>query len=131
MLKFLKSSLATTMIVALVATTSPIAAYAKLIGTDEVVAAQSFGYHDRAQLAAALDRADVAAMLEQHGVTVEQAKARLASMTEAEVNQLAATMNSAPAGAGIIGVLFTVFVILLVTDILGFTKIFPFTRAVR
>ncbi len=132
MLKFLKSSLATTMIVALVAATSPIAAYAKLIGTDEVVAAQSFGYHDRAQLAATLDRADVAAMLEQHGVTVEQAKARLASMTEAEVNQLAATMDSAPAGAdGVIAVLLTVFVILLVTDILGFTKIFPFTRAVR
>ncbi|MBW6495736.1 MAG: PA2779 family protein [Burkholderiaceae bacterium] len=119
------------MIVALVAATSPIAAYAKLIGTDEVVAAQSFGYHDRAQLAAALDRADVAAMLEQHGVTVEQAKARLAAMTEAEVNQLAATMDSAPAGAGIIGVLFTVFVILLVTDIFGFTKIFPFTRPIR
>ena len=41
MLKFLKSSLASTMIVALVATTSPIAAYAKLIGTDEVVTTQS------------------------------------------------------------------------------------------
>lgn len=131
MLKFLKSSLATTMIVALVATTSPIAAYAKLIGTDEVLTAQAFGYHDRAQLAASLDRPDVAALLEQHGVTAEQAQARLAAMTDAEVNQLAATIDSAPAGAGVIGLLVTVFVILLVTDILGFTKVFPFTRPIR
>ena len=132
MLKFLKSSLASSLIVALIATTSPIAAYAKLIGTDEVVTAQTFGHHDRAQLAAILDRADVAAMLEEHGVTVDQAKARLAAMTEDEVQQLAATIDTAPAGSSsIIGVLFTIFVILLVTDILGFTKVFPFTRSIR
>ena len=28
-------------------------------------------------------------------------------------------------------VVFTVFIVLLVTDILGFTKVFPFTRSVR
>jgi hypothetical protein len=37
-----------------------------------------------------------------------------------------------PAGAAdVVGVLFTVFIILLVTDILGLTKVFPFTRSVR
>jgi len=36
-----------------------------------------------------------------------------------------------PAGGDIIGVLFTVFVILLVTDILGFTNVFSFTRSAR
>ena len=33
-----------------------------------------------------------------------------------------------PAGAGVIGALFAVFVILLVTDILGLTDVYPFTR---
>ena len=42
-----------------------------------------------------------------------------------------AQIDSAPAGAGIVGTLFTVFVILLVTDILGLTKVFPFTRPIR
>jgi hypothetical protein len=40
-------------------------------------------------------------------------------------------VDQAPAGAGVVGTLFTVFLILLVTDILGFTKVFPFTRAIR
>lgn len=131
MLKSLKSSVATTMIVAFIAATTPIGAYAKLIGTDEVLAAQSSSILDRAQLAASLDRPDVAALLVQHGVSAEQAKERLAALTDAEVNQLAATIDTAPAGGSVVGVLVTVFVVLLVTDILGFTKIFPFTRSIR
>jgi hypothetical protein len=31
----------------------------------------------------------------------------------------------------VLGILFAVFVILLITDILGLTKVFPFTRPVR
>jgi hypothetical protein len=31
----------------------------------------------------------------------------------------------------VLGILFAVFVILLVTDILGLTKVFPFTRPIR
>jgi len=31
----------------------------------------------------------------------------------------------------VLGILFAVFIILLITDILGLTKIFPFTRPVR
>ena len=38
--------------------------------------------------------------------------------------------DKAPAG-GIIGVILFVFFVLLVTDILGFTKVFPFTRSIR
>lgn len=52
-------------------------------------------------------------------------------MSDGEVAQLAQRVDQAPAGAGVVGVLFTLFVILLVTDILGFTKVFPFTRAIR
>jgi hypothetical protein len=53
------------------------------------------------------------------------------ALTDQEAQTLAARIHDAPAGAGIIGTLFTVFVILLVTDILGFTKVFPFTRSIR
>ena len=38
----------------------------------------------------------------------------------------------APAGASdILGIILTIFVVLLITDILGFTKVFPFTRSIR
>ena len=38
------------------------------------------------------------------------------------------TMRLGLVGAGVIGALFAVFVILLVTDILGLTDVYPFTR---
>ena len=44
---------------------------------------------------------------------------------------MADQIENAPAGSGIIGAIVLIFLVLLVTDILGFTKVFPFTRSVR
>jgi hypothetical protein len=85
----------------------------------------------RERVASFLARDDVRAELQAQGVSADDAIARVKAMSDAEVAQLAQRVDQAPAGAGVIGVLFTVFVILLVTDILGFTKVFPFTRAIR
>lgn len=84
-----------------------------------------------AQLHAALDREDLAAKLAAHGVPLEAVRSRVDALTDAEAAEWAARIDSAPAGAGVVGTLFTVFVILLVTDILGLTKVFPFTRPIR
>ena len=54
-----------------------------------------------------------------------------AALSDAEAIDLAARIDQAPAGGDILGTLTFLFVLLLVTDILGFTKIFPFTRAIR
>jgi NaMN:DMB phosphoribosyltransferase len=70
------------------------------------------------------------AMLGQ-GVTPQAALERVAAMSDAEVAQLAGRIEQAPAGGDVLGILFTVFIVLLVTDIMGFTKVFPFTRSVR
>jgi len=68
-------------------------------------------------------------------VSPADVKARVAAMTDQEVTQLAGQIERLPAGGdGVGGVLFLVvfvFLVLLITDILGFTKIFPFTRPVR
>ena len=85
-----------------------------------------------ARLNAALARADVVAGLEARGVSVEQARARVAALSDAEAAHVADQIDQAPAGAAdALGVILFVFVLLLITDILGFTKIFPFTRSVR
>lgn len=42
-----------------------------------------------------------------------------------------ATAPTGMAGGEVIGVLFAILIILLVTDILGLTKVFPFTRSIR
>lgn len=106
------------------------AAPAPLIGTEQL-ASEMAPSASRAALMAALDRADLAAALQARGVSVDALRDRVQALTDAEAAQLLAQIDQAPAGASIVGVLFSVFVILLVTDILGLTKVFPFTRSVR
>ncbi len=85
---------------------------------------------DRARIFGMLEREDVRAQLEARGVDPTQVKARVAALTDEEAAAIAAQVDELPAG-GVLGFLLLVFVILLVTDILGFTKIFPFTRPMR
>lgn len=114
------------------ATVQPVMAQA--ISTEQaatVLMAAPQASEARARLNAALDRADLAKALADRGVSIDQVRARVNALTDAEATELLRQIDSAPAGADIIGTLFTVFVILLVTDILGLTKVFPFTRSVR
>lgn len=109
-------------------------AHAGLVSTEQVAAAEGVrtATAQRAAVNAALARADVQAGLAERGVSVEQARARVAALTDDEVAVVAETIETAPAGASdVLGVLLTVFVVLLITDILGFTKVFPFTRSIR
>jgi hypothetical protein len=104
-----------------------------LIGTEQAaVALQAVAPSDaHTRLAAALDRADLAAALQARGVTAEQLRARIHALTDVEAKQLLEQIDQAPAGGDVLGLIFTIFIILLVTDILGLTKVFPFTRSVR
>jgi hypothetical protein len=87
---------------------------------------------DRAQIYSLLDREEVRNQLQAHGVSPADVKARVAAMTDEEAAALARQIEALPAGgADVLGVLLTVFIVLLITDILGFTKIFPFTRSIR
>jgi hypothetical protein len=113
-------------------------AQSALVGTEQVAAAQGVVSADaqavaeRARVLELLDRPEVAAGLVERGLSAEQARERVAALTDAEVAQLAHTLDTAPAGAdGVIGVIVFIFVLLLVTDILGLTKVYPFTRSVR
>jgi len=104
--------------------------HAGLVGTDKVaVSAQS--QSERERIRTFLDREDVRKELQTQGVDVNTAKARVDALTDEEVQKVAGKLDQMPAGGDIIGILFTVFVILLVTDILGFTKVFPFTRSIK
>lgn len=89
------------------------------------------GNSERSQVLSILDRQEVRAGLEARGVSPADVKARVAAMSDDEVAQLAGQLESLPAGGDVLGVLLVVFIVLLITDILGFTKIFPFTRSVR
>lgn len=89
---------------------------------------------ERARVAAFLGREDVRKELQAHGVSPEAAVERAQALSDDEVRQLAGKIDGLPAGAdggSVLGIIFTVFIVLLITDILGFTKVFPFTRSIR
>jgi hypothetical protein len=75
----------------------PFSSQAAMIGTDRVVAAQQLAARDQVQ--SYLARGDVQSQLQAMGVSPETAKDRVAAMTDAEVQQLAGQIQSAPAGA--------------------------------
>lgn len=103
------------------------AAQAGMIGTEAVVnAAQA--QQDRERLRSALNRDDVQAQLIARGVDPAQVQARVDSLTDQEVQTLAKNMDQLPAGGDAIGWLVFIFLVLLITDIMGLTNIFPFVK---
>lgn len=103
------------------------AAQAAIVGTDAVVSAQRAD-QERARLHELLDRETVQQQLLAAGVDPQQAKARVDALSDSEVQTLAAKIDELPAGGDALGVLVFVFVVLLITDILGFTDVFPFVK---
>jgi hypothetical protein len=94
----------------------------------------ALGAAQRDQVNRLLERADVQARLADFGVKASEVKARVAALADDEVAQLVQKIDSLPAGAdggSLIGALLIVFIVLLITDILGVTKVFPFTRPIR
>lgn len=99
-----------------------------LVSTQEVINADQVRA-DRQQIAELLARADVREQLAAQGVDPAEVEQRVAALSDQEVRQMNEKLDQMPAGASsVVGVLFAVFVILLITDLLGLTKVFPFTR---
>lgn len=105
-------------------------ANAGIVATDQALSHELAG-QDRTRINAFLDRDDVLAQLQQQGVTAGEAKARVNALTDEEAHKIAGKLDQLPAGGDILGLLFTIFIVLLVTDILGLTKVFPFTRPIN
>ncbi len=104
--------------------------HAALIGTDQLVNAAQVA-QNRERVRVFLQRKDVRDMLQQRGVDANVALSRVDAMTDSEVQTMATQLDKLPAGGDVLGTVVLVFFVLLITDILGLTKIFPFTRPVR
>lgn len=127
-----RKSVAYTVVGAVALASVPIApAGAALIDNDRIVGVEQ-GKSDRATVEAFMARDDVRQQFESLGVDPAEADRRVASLSDEEVAQLADNINGAPAGQGVLGALIgaglVIFLVLLITDILGFTKVFGFTE---
>lgn len=125
-----KRFLASTLIASTLVMGLPATAQAGIVPTQDAMSTSSATVN-RAQINTFLARADVRKGLMDQGIDVEAAQSRVNSLSDAEVAELAGRVDQAPAGGDVLGLMFTVFIVLLVTDILGLTKVFPFTRSVR
>ncbi len=125
-----KQLVASVLIVGLTTMGFPLAAQASIVPTEQIVTLGAAA-SNRDRVSTFMARKDVRQAMSEQGVSPEAAAARVAAMSDNEVAQLAGRIDQAPAGGEVLGLIFTVFIVLLITDILGFTKVFPFTRSVR
>ncbi len=98
------------------------AAQAGMIGTQAALAQQN-ARHNRDRLQNLLTRADVRAGLQARGVGPTQVQARVASLSDAEAQQLATQLDTLPAGGDGLELLLLIFILLLITDLAGITNI--------
>jgi hypothetical protein len=131
----LSKPLALALAAALFVTSLPIgAARAGLVTTDQLVE-QRTAASDRERLAAILLRDDVRQQMEALGVDRNEAIARLASLSDQEIQQIAGQLDELPAGQNLlVGVLIIAGAVLLglvITDLLGLTDVFTVVRPIR
>jgi len=107
-------------------------AHAAMVSTDEILK-QNKQNLDRDRLTILLDRSDVRKQLEAWGVKSEEAKAWIDNLTDREIAEIVTRIDQMPAGGSATGILvggaLLVFFVLLITDILGYTDVFPFVKA--
>ena len=101
-------------------------AQAAMVGNGQLIA-QS----DRAELLQVLERDSARQQLSALGVSQEQAKQRVMQMTDQEVAQLNQQLADLPAGGDALGVILLIFLVFVITDVIGATDIFPFIHPVK
>lgn len=98
-------------------------ATAGIVGTEQMVA-QETRSHTLDRIDAVLAGEAVASQLETWGVAPEMVRERMAAMSDVELQQLAASMETDPAGGDVLAVIGIVFVVLLILELTGVTNIF-------
>jgi hypothetical protein len=105
-------------------------ALAAMVGTESIINIDR-DQSPRDYLDTLLAREDIQSALVSQGIDPQEAQTRIDSLSDAEVNDIVNKLDQLPAG-GVLGTIliisFLVFVILLLTDIAGYTDIFPFVK---
>ncbi len=120
------------MAVLMVMNVAPIGlAQAKMVTTDQVLE-HADPASDRERVESFILRDDVQKQLVLLGINPEEAASRVASLSNEEIQQIAGRLDELPAGEGgigvVVGAILIIFLVLLITDLLGLTDVFPFVN---
>ncbi len=106
-------------------------ARAAMVTTEQAVDSTSTSA-DRDRVIAFVQRDDVRRQIEALGIDPDEAAARVAGLSDEEIRTVAGRLDALPAGQSAVGAVLSaalvIFIVLLVTDILGLTNVFPFVR---
>jgi hypothetical protein len=106
--------------------------FAAMITTDVAVESER-AEKSREYLKELIVRENIEKHLIDQGIDPVEVKSRIDSLADSEAIALADQIEELPAGGGALGIIvgaaLIVFLVLLVTDILGYTDIFPFVKA--
>ncbi len=100
---------------------------AAIVTTEDLVTAKELNLK-RDHIRDWLVRDGVRDQLIAHGVDPSQARDRVASMTDSEVVSVAGKIDELPAGGGGLELVLIIFLVLVITDILGITDVFAFVK---
>ena len=131
-MKSSKRVVAVAMAMLMAMTSMPIGvAKAEMVTTDQVIE-QVNPSEDHTRVMDFMLREDVQQQLTTLGVDPEEAARRVASLSDEEIQQIAGRLEELPAGEGgvgpIVGAIVIIFLVLLVTDLLGLTDVFSFVK---
>ena len=116
---------------ALLMLTPVLSAQAGMLDTDTLITTGQ-SQQSIAGLQQLLEHEDAQRQLLALGVSPEQVRERVASLSDSElarINQGIDTLNAG--GDSILGVLLIIFIVFVITDVIGATNIFPFIHPVK
>jgi hypothetical protein len=100
---------------------------AAIVSTSDLYAAEQ-SQIGKEYLLNSLEREEVRTALSVQGVDWEMAKQRVSIMTDEEVRALNQRMDEMPAGGDVLSAIVLIFLVLLFTDVMGWTDVYPFVN---
>ena len=105
-------------------------AQAVMIGNEQIVS-QSQSQQTRDGLQKLFEQETARQQMQAWGVNPNQIKSRIDSMTDSELTRINQQVNDLQAGGDVLGILLVIFLVFVITDIIGATDVFPFINPAR
>ena len=105
-------------------------AQAAMIGNEQIVH-QGLSHQTRDGLQQLFEQETAQQQLQAWGVSPDKIKSRIDSLTDAELARINQQVNDLHAGGSVLGILLVIFIVFVITDVIGATDIFPFIHPVK
>lgn len=105
-------------------------AQAAMIGNDQI-ANHDLSHQTRDGLQRLFEQETAQQQLQAWGVNPDQIKSRIDSLTDTEIARINQQVNDIQAGGDVLGILLVIFLVFVITDIIGATDVFPFINPAR